>query len=138
MPIRESERGRYAANWPEISTAAKERAGWRCEMCHAPHKAIICRGTYGQAIGSYMLPDGEVRCEEDGAYEGHARGSEFVGRYLRVILTTAHLDHQPENNDPGNLRVLCQLHHLRHDRPHHVAMRRLNRATRLGQGDLFA
>ncbi|MCG7357101.1 hypothetical protein MHL39_10670 [Roseomonas mucosa] len=137
MPIRESERARYPANWHEISTAAKERAGWRCEMCHAPHKAIICRGEEND-IGAYMLPDGRVHDAETGEYLGMARGSEFVGRYLRVILTTAHLDHQPENNHPSNLRVLCQLHHLRHDREHHVAMRRLNRATRLGQGDLFA
>jgi hypothetical protein len=137
MPIRDSERGRYATNWPEISTAAKERAGWRCEECQVPHNALICRGEENN-IGTYMLPDGDVHDAETGEHLGMARGSEYVGRFVRIILTTAHLDHQPENNDPSNLRVLCQLHHLRHDRPHHVAMRRLNRATRLGQGDLFA
>lgn len=28
---------RYPANWPEIATAVKEAAGWRCEACGNPH-----------------------------------------------------------------------------------------------------
>ncbi|NPV54540.1 MAG: HNH endonuclease [Firmicutes bacterium] len=34
-----------------------------------------------------------------------------------VVLTVAHLDHDPTNNDPENLRALCQLCHNRHDMP---------------------
>jgi 5-methylcytosine-specific restriction endonuclease McrA len=32
-----------------------------------------------------------------------------------VVLTIAHLDQQPENNDHANLRALCQRCHLRFD-----------------------
>ncbi len=33
----------------------------------------------------------------------------------RVVLTIAHMDHDPGNNDPGNLRALCQRCHLTYD-----------------------
>ena len=36
-----------------------------------------------------------------------------------VVLTTAHLDHTPENCDPANLRAMCQGCHLHYDRDHH-------------------
>ena len=37
-PIRASERGKYPANWPAISTRIRfERAGGRCELCGAEH-----------------------------------------------------------------------------------------------------
>ena len=33
----------------------------------------------------------------------------------RVVLTTAHMDHDSMNCAPGNLRALCQACHLRYD-----------------------
>ena len=35
----------------------------------------------------------------------------------RVVLSVAHLDQQPENNHPTNLKALCQRCHLLHDQP---------------------
>jgi 5-methylcytosine-specific restriction endonuclease McrA len=36
----------------------------------------------------------------------------------RVVLTVAHLDHQPENcADPENMKALCQRCHNRYDAP---------------------
>lgn len=40
---------------------------------------------------------------------------------LVIVLTIAHLDHQPENCDPENLRAWCQRHHLAYDAEHHKA-----------------
>lgn len=37
-----------------------------------------------------------------------------------VMLTTAHLDHDPTNNNYDNLRVLCQRCHLAHDQKQHI------------------
>ena len=34
----------------------------------------------------------------------------------RVVLASAHLDHDPSNNHPHNLSALCQRCHLSHDR----------------------
>ena len=36
-----------------------------------------------------------------------------IGTY--IVLTIAHLDHDPRNNDAANLKALCQRCHNRHD-----------------------
>ena len=52
-----------------------------------------------------------------------------------VVLTTAHLDHDPANNpeDGSNHAALCQRCHLAYDRAHHIrnaaATRRRRMAT---------
>jgi hypothetical protein len=51
----------------------------------------------------------------------------------RVVLTIAHLDHQPENCDPENLRAWCQRCHLTYDIEHHRQSRRQQKAL----GDLL-
>ena len=49
-----------------------------------------------------------------------------------VVLTTAHLDHNPMNNSPENLRALCQRCHLRYDSKHHTESARLTRDKKKG------
>ena len=36
-------------------------------------------------------------------------------RTTKVVLATAHLDHDPTNNRPRNLKALCQRCHMIHD-----------------------
>ena len=48
----------------------------------------------------------------------------------RVVLTVAHLDHDPGNSDPANLRAWCQRCHNRYDAPH----RRKNAARTRAKG----
>lgn len=54
-----------------------------------------------------------------------------------MVLAAAHLDHDPTNNRLRNLRSLCQRCHLMHDRPYHLAQRRLTYRRRWALGDLF-
>jgi hypothetical protein len=54
-----------------------------------------------------------------------------------VVLAAAHLDHDPSNNRPRNLRALCQRCHLLHDRPEHRRRRRTTILLRRALGDLF-
>lgn len=135
MPIRPSERDRYPANWREIRAAMLARAGNTCECrgecgsdhdgrCFAPNRKLIVR-----------LPGVEHRWRR-------AEASDYTSPHVRivqVVLTIAHLDHTPENNDPANLRALCQRCHLRYDAAHHAknaaATRREKRSA--GQADLF-
>jgi hypothetical protein len=49
----------------------------------------------------------------------------------------AHLDHDPSNNRQRNLKSLCQRCHMIHDRPHHLAQRRITYLLRRAIGDLF-
>lgn len=74
------------------------------------------------------------KCEWCGAVHGqpHPKTGSVV------VLTVAHLDHMPENNDDANLAALCQRCHLNYDRPHHISSRRTNThgTYRLGEGYL--
>ena len=47
------------------------------------------------------------------------------------MLTTAPLDHTPENCDPANLRAMCQGCHLHYDRDHHAQTRKATRGREL-------
>lgn len=105
MPIRPENRGRYPDGWAEISDRIRfGRAEGRCECvgeCGRGH-TTRCTRRHGDRL----------RAEIDSP---------------RVVLTTAHLDHTPENCDPTNLRAMCQGCHLHYDRDHHAATARATR-----------
>ena len=107
MPIRPENRDRYPADWPQVSRAVKDRAGWRCE----------CLGECGRGSHAGRCPN------------VHGRAAYGTGSV--VVLTTAHLDHTPENCDPANLRAMCQSCHLHYDRDHHAQTRAATRAAAL-------
>ncbi len=47
------------------------------------------------------------------------------------------MDGDPSNNRLRSLRALCQRCHMLHDRPYHLAQRRITYRRRLALGDLF-
>jgi hypothetical protein len=112
MPIRPENRGRYPADWRAISLEVRERAGWRCE-------------------GSPAYPDCRAR---------HGEPHPVTGS--KVILTVAHLNHQPEDNgapgDRPNLRAWCQRCHNTYDLPMRRAGIRERARVALNNLDLFA
>jgi hypothetical protein len=70
------------------------------------------------------------------------RGAEVLDllaqvRNTRVVLATAHRDHDPTNNSPRNLVAFCQRCHLEHDRQEHRRRRWLTLFRRKALGDLF-
>lgn len=137
MPIKPENKARYPKNWKQIRAAILERAGNACEKCKAPNRERIARGA-GKDAGTYMLMAGAVYCAETGEHLGYAKGSEYqVERITEVVLTVAHLDHQPENCDPENLRAWCQRCHLHYDKEHHAENARKTRRSRLAVADLF-
>lgn len=107
MPIRPENKGRYPKDWRRISLEARERAGWQCE-------------------GSPAYPD----CRAANHQPHPVTGS-------RVVLTVAHLDHQPENCAPANLRAWCQRCHVTYDAAHHRATAARTRRARRAIADLF-
>lgn len=64
---------------------------------------------------------------------GAAQGQPHPDTGSRVVLTVAHLDHNPENCAAENLRALCQRCHLRYDQALHqrnaAATRRARRVV---------
>lgn len=137
MPIRAENRDRYPRDWKEISLRIRQRAGQKCEWCKAPNGELIDRNRDGS---SYMLMDGQVFSSSDGEALGYARGSEWpsCGKLTKVILTVAHLDHQPENCADDNLKALCQRCHNRYDMPMRKAGIKTRALQALATGDLFA
>ena len=106
MPIRPENRSRYPADWPQISTTAKETAGWRC----------ACTGQCGRGHPG--------RCP-------NRHGEPAYGTGSTVVLTTAHLNHTPEDCHPDNLVPMCQGCHLHYDRAHHRVTAAHTRAANL-------
>jgi len=69
--------------------------------------------------------------ETTGAYESTEKmlpkRLKFHG-LTRIVITTAHLDRDPGNNEMNNLAALCQRCHLRYDHYQHIRSRRYGRA----------
>ncbi len=110
MPIKPENKDRYPANWKTIRKTILDRAEHCCEFC----------GVVNYAVG-FRLHDGSFVRKED---EGIAFGEGWLrpdAKEIKIVLTVAHLDHTPENNDLENLRALCQRCHLRYDRDDNLA-----------------
>ena len=86
-----------------------------------------------KAISARIRQRAGNRCEECGAENG--KPHPLTGS--RVVLTTAHLDHTPENCDPANLRAWCQRCHNRYDAPMRRAGIRQRARAALACGDLL-
>ena len=100
MPISPENKPRYPADWTGISIRVRfERAGGQCE----------CDGRCGR--GTH-----EGRCPNRHLEPAYGTGS-------KVILTTAHLNHVPEDVSDENLCAMCQACHLSYDRDHHKETR---------------
>ena len=112
-----------------------ERAQGRCKTCRRPHglevrhrgdgrwwdeDAKTWRDGRGRPLPNIVLPDAVVPL-----------------RVTKVALATAHLDHDPANNRPRNLKALCLRCHMLHDRPEHRRRRQLRLRMRKAVGNLF-
>ena len=114
MPIKPENKARYPKEWKSISASIRVRAGDQCE----------CEGECGRRTH-------HERCPNRQGHPAYGTGS-------NVVLTTAHLDHQPENCASENLKSMCQGCHLYYDRKHHAGSRRKTHEQRTGQQNLLA
>jgi len=114
MPIRPENRSRYPKDWKQISERIRfGRAGGRCE----------CEGHCGIEHGD--------RCVA-------RHGDRHPDTNSIVVLTVAHLDHEPENCHPGNLKAMCQRCHNRYDMPNRRAGIAERKRAAMNMTDLFA
>lgn len=122
----------YPPNWKEISFDVRQRANWTCEQCGKPcrrpgqswndfHAYLLCdvRHPWFQEAAE-ELPTGQLKCYP-----------------TRFTLTVAHLDGNPSNCEPNNLKALCAPCHLRFDIAQHIRTRSGNKyRKRQAQGQL--
>ena len=110
MPINQKH---YHPDWKDkIRPRILKRDQYRCAICRVPNKIEILRLN----DGSWLKADDLIRREA--AINGQ--------KIIRIILTVAHLNHIVTDNRDENLKSLCQLHHIHHDRKHKVAMREVS------------
>lgn len=99
----------YPDDWEDLRRQVLERAGNCCEG--SPGFYEDCRAANGQPHP--------------------VTGS-------RVVLTVAHLDHNPQTRDLAKLRAMCQRCHNRYDAKHRASTRRRKRLERQGNELLFS
>ena len=105
-PIRPERLALYPPDWQEISRAIREdRAGGRCEC-----------------VGECRSPR-HPGAREDGNRCAARHGQPNPRTGSKVVLTTAHLNHDETDCRPENLRSMCQLCHLTYDAQHHAETR---------------
>lgn len=147
MPIKCENLKRYPPDWPAISREARERAQWRCQFegCTAHQYAVgwWAQGWRGlwtfrpewPADGAFM---GQTYADARAVAAGiYAAQGESGLKPTVIVLTVAHLNHQPEDCRPENLAAMCQRHHLAYDAAHHLQTAYATRKAKAGTMELF-
>ena len=143
MPIKPENRALYPKDWPAISREARERAQWACQHPGCTAKQY----DYGWwndgrwiRIGGPCSTYTEAR--QHAAEQHFARyGDELTPpgdpKIIVIVLTVAHLNHDPTDCRPENLAAMCQRHHLAYDHDHHRANAWATRRAKAGTLELF-
>lgn len=126
MPIRPTERDRYPKEWPAVSARIRKLSGGQCE----------CEGECGLHQDAVDEWTGEYRAGPWRCRERHGEAAQWA-RGL-VVLTVAHLNHQPEDCRDENLKAMCQRCHNRYDQKHRQQnARRTRRAAKRNGGTVL-
>ncbi len=130
MPIKPENKHLYPDNWNEISYYIRfVRAENKCENCGVENYS------FGYWIDDKFYDLLEISEHLHKTGEDLTDGIPLDQKPIRIVLTTAHLDHDPTNNDFDNLKALCQRCHNRHDIKHRVQTRK--KAKYKGMESLF-
>lgn len=140
---------KYPPNWKELRAAVLERANNKCEKCGLQNHSVGYRNDQGNFIpecGNILLdcygnglsyPSLEpLSYKEAKEHADFATENDELGyKYIVVVLTIAHLDHDEENHNVKieRLIALCQKCHLNYDIPEKKKRRRNKKAVK----DLF-
>jgi hypothetical protein len=121
----------YPSNWKsEIRPAILERAKHCCEQCGVANYATGSR----DLAGNWHTTKQICNMNSDVGYG-------YFGTYgvkdIKIVLTIAHLDHDITNNDPANLKALCQKCHLALDSKQHRENARKTIQKKKGLQSLF-
>lgn len=98
----------YPPNWADISYQVRQAAGWKCEHC----------GRDCQQLGENMLNFAKRILHTEQPEIGFVRMSnigEVISTPGKWVLQACHVDQDPSNNDPSNLRAWCASCHRAHD-----------------------
>lgn len=80
-------------------------------------------------IRARILKRAHNRCEFCGVENHTMRLNPKTGKEARIVLTVAHLNHEPEDCRLENLRALCQRCHNQYDAKHRAETRKNNKSS---------
>jgi hypothetical protein len=120
----------YPKNWEDISLQIKTAANWQCQDC-----GRVCRRP-GEKKHDFEERLMELDPLPSDLYEYVADEESgewgYVPKFGRFTLTVAHLNHEPSDCSPENLRALCAPCHCRMDLAA-IPQKQRMKAERLGQ-----
>ena len=120
VPVMPIIRARYPENWNSLALQIKHEAQWCCQQCQRP-----CRQP-SEPLAIFQ------RRVQAWRHTQTPRPAKYEAAPRRYLLTVAHLDQQPSNQDPSNLKALCTVCPLQFDSQFRAKQRRL-KAEFLGQ-----
>lgn len=108
---------KYHPDWKTvIRPAVIERAKNKCEGCgvsnyDSGYRLPILGGTFFMAKSflNYKEAKGFADKHNENAFG-------FTPKYIVIVLTVSHTDHNIKNNSMDNLKLLCQKCHNKHDK----------------------
>ena len=104
-------KSKYTSDWNDtIRPAILKRDNYKCQDCGVIHRLSYSFDRLGNRT---KIDKSEIEEEK-----------KFGNKAYQVFLQVAHLDHNPNNNDPDNLKCLCVKCHLNNDRNHRILMRK--------------
>lgn len=117
---------KYPPNWKtEIRPVVLLRAKNCCEECGIENYSV----GYRDSTGEFKKCHNWLYKESQYTPEGF--------KVIKIVLTIAHIDHDITNNDPANLKALCQRCHLSLDRDQHRQSSRKTINKKKGLQELF-
>jgi hypothetical protein len=122
MPI---ERDRYPANWEQLAADIRVQANHQCQHCGKE-----CRRPLEKLSDFVLRRFGGIKGKDWEA------ARDAIDHPRKYILTAAHLDQNPANNDPLNLKALCMVCHINYDRDY-LQANAIAKKERRGQQNLF-
>lgn len=122
MPIKLENKKLYPKNWKEIREKILNRANNCCEFCGVKNHAVGYRTEDGEFVESVGMQ------QEADTLDGL--------KLIKIVLTIAHLDHNPKNNEQSNLKALCQKCHNNYDIEHRKETRQKTKENKQCKIDL--
>lgn len=119
-----------SARWQRIREKVLARANHRCENCGVRDRYFVAKDVDTREWFSYSD-------EGDEAVDAMRIVDELGGQLVQIILTIAHVNHDPHDNDLLNLKAWCQRCHNRHDAKHRGRNRRRRAWAKKAGGTLF-
>ena len=129
MPISKANKDKYPTNWKEVRQHILERAKNMCEKCEIANYSIVTQFDEGRLVSQDPFSTfKEARKHLKALKE---TGSSVALASSVVVLTIAHLNHDPTDCRDENLMAMCQRCHLAYDKDLHQKNAARTRRARL-------